>query len=491
MTAKTHEAALRVVVSADKSAAELIVPPGINRQMITPELCESVLRDSGVEVTAQVRAAVKQVIASEQAAKAVVARATPPKHGIDGYVEWINEPDESSTPGAKPAAAPVAPAPPSADPQKTSYYEHSAFVMVKPGQVVGRLHPPTPGEDGRDVTGKTLPAKPGKEFRLKFDESLACDAAGKLVAQEEGVLVRDPNNAGVRRVLEIPSYVDFSTGNIDFHGDVLVGKGVRDLFTIKATGNVDVKGLIEAATILADGDLFARGGFAGRERGTARCGGVHAKYLDNVQGEVLRDLNVEREIINCDLVVHGNLEAPHGAIIGGRMAVTGKIHVGMLGSGAAVATEIIVGSVPRLEPLYQRLQNFVQQLQTKREAAIEEQTQLNRMLGKTRPTAQDKERQTELIFEIANFEMLLTKARPTLENLEKRINDQRTVDVTIERKLHPGVIVVIGRDQYHISTDMRGPLRIVRDAGGRLNYSRGDTPGGLLAQIADIEISSG
>lgn len=488
MAAKTHEATLRVVVSADKSTAELIIPPGMDRQAITPELCETVLRDSGVEVTAEVRAAVKQILMAGAASKAVVARAIPPRHGIDGYVEWVVDSEQPKAAADDPAAAPPAPA---AQPEQTSYYEQSAFVMVKPGQVVGHLHPPTPGEDGRDVTGKTLPAKPGKEFRLKFDESLLCDANGKLIAQDEGVLIRDPNNAGVRRVLEIPGYVDFSTGNIDFHGDVFVGKGVRDLFTIKSTGNVDVKGLIEAATILADGDLFAHGGFAGRERGTVRCGGVHAKYLDNIQGEVLRDLNVEREIINCELTIHGNLEAPHGAIIGGRMTVTGKVHVGMLGSGAAVATEIVVGSVPRLEPLHQRLQNFIQQLQEKLDRAVEEQTQLNRMLGKTRPTAQDKERQTELIFEIAHFQTLLTKAKPTLENLEKRINEQRTIDVTIERKLHPGVIVVVGRDQYHVSADMRGPLRIIRGPDGSLSYMRGEQPGGLLAQIADVEIAAG
>jgi uncharacterized protein (DUF342 family) len=483
MPATAREPAIRVAVAADKSSAELLIPPGLDRRMVTAEVCEALLRQAGVEITAAVESAVRTLVDTDEQTlrpgKYVVARATQPIHGVDGYVEWT----------AVPEAPPPCPTSPDGEPATRSYYDLSAFVIVRPGEVIGTWHRPTAGEDGRDVTGKTLTARTGKEFQLTLDESIMLDATGKLIAQDEGVLVRDDHQASIRRVLEVPEYVDFSTGNIDFKGDVIVGKGVRDLFTVKATGNIEVKGLIEAATILCDGDLFARGGFAGRERGTARCGGVQAKYLDNIQGEVLRDLAVEREIINCDITVHGNLAAPHGAIIGGRMVITGTIQVGMLGSGAGVATELVVGSVPRLEGVCRRLREFVNKLEDKHKLLLSDQEHLTRLLGKRPPTPTDKERQTELIFEIANVQTLLNKARPTLERLEQRIAEQRTVDVTVERKLHPGVVIAVGGERYHIASELKGPVRIRRDRSGTISYSRGEQPAGPLVQIADVEIA--
>ncbi len=66
--------------------------------------------------------------------------------------------------------------------------------------------------------------------------------------------------------------MDFSTGNIDFEGDVRVLKGIRDIFEVRATGNIEVGGLIEASTIDAGGSVFAKGGMAGaRGVGGRRC----------------------------------------------------------------------------------------------------------------------------------------------------------------------------------------------------------------------------
>lgn len=486
MPASANESAVRVLVSPDKAKAELWICPGSDRGAITPAMCEALLRDAGVEVSAAARAAVEKALLTpaDQQVRAIVARATPPQHGKDGYVEWLVETPAAQAEQAAECAVPAAGG-------RQNYYERCSYITVKAGDVVGKVHLPTPGQDGRDVMGLAIRAKAGKEYELQIDESLMRDASGKLIVQWDGVLAREPNKARVLRVLEVSGYVDFSTGNIDFHGDVIIGKGVRDLFTVKATGNVEVQGLIEAATIFAGNDLIAHGGFAGRERGVARCGGtIQAKYLDNVQGEVLRDLKIEREIINCDLTVHGNLAAVHGAVIGGRVTVTGTAHVGMLGSAAAVPTELVLGSVPRLEPLCQRLREFVDKLSTRLDQLLADQAQLTNLVGKKRATAADKERQTELSFEISNAQTLLGKARPTLAKLEERIAQQRTVDVTVERKLFPGVVLAVGDDRYRISKEVRGPMRITRDERGDIVVSTGTDQPRQLLQIASVQMAA-
>lgn len=477
-----QEKGLGVFVSPDRTTAELNVPPGFDRAMLSAPLCEAVLREKGVEITDAVRANVAEFLRRPHEGAGstfVVARAIPPIHGEDGRIDWL-------APAQPEVVASVA-----HDGVKQSYYDRSAFVLVKAGEPLGKLVRPTPGEDGRDVLGKAVRAKGGKPSPVEMDESILCDAAGNLIAQAEGVLVRTRDTACIRNVLEIAEFVDFSTGNIDFQGDVSIKKGVRDLFTVKAAGNVEVAGLIEAATIIAGGDLLARGGFAGRERGRANCGGnLIAKYLDNVEGEVRGELRVDREVINCDLVVHGGVDSPHGAIIGGKVVATGPVHVGTLGSGAAVATLLHVGSVPRLEPLERHLRSLVERIGARHQELVAVQTQLNNLVGKKRATAADKERQTELIFEIANLTSMLARAQPTLDALVARIGAVRTVDVTVERRIFPATSIVLGGQRFQITGELRGPIRIARDATGALAYFRGEERIGLLVQVAELHASA-
>src|SRR5688500_3224700 len=115
MTATPRDAGLRVVVRADHSAAELHVPGGAERPMVTPEACALVLREAGADGSPPVRQAVSELLNSPtdpaQPLRGVVARATPPVHGVDGRVEWLVQ-----TGGTEAAAAPK-------DPHRVSFYD--------------------------------------------------------------------------------------------------------------------------------------------------------------------------------------------------------------------------------------------------------------------------------------------------------------------------------------------------------------------------------
>lgn len=475
--------AIRVHVAPDRATAELTIPPNVDRSMLSVPICEQIIRDAGVEVTAFTHQCIedllKQAADTEHPVRGLVAQSTPPVHGENGRVEWVESP---AAPPADAAADPDA---------KQSYYDCSAFVIVKPGDVIGKIIRPTQGEDGRDVMGKSLVARAGQEQPLQLDETIMCDASGKLIAQVEGVLMRNGPSACIRAVLEVAEYVDFSTGNIDFRGDVYIRKGVRDLFVVHATGNIEVHGLIEAATMIAGQDLIARGGFAGRERGRAEVGRHFlGRYVDNVDIEVRGDLSIDREVINSQMIVHGSIHMPHGAIIGGHAVATGKVHIGTLGSGGAVATQIVLGSVPRLEPLLSRLHDFVDRLKTRRDEVAAQRDQLEVLVGKKRATSIDKERQTEMFFELCNLDSMLKRAEPTLQALTQRVNSLRTVDLVIERRAFPGVSIICGNQSYQLTTELRGPLRIVKDLNGALAYYHGDQRVGLLVEVSDLRAAA-
>lgn len=485
MAAEQADSLPHVVVASDATNAELIIPADSDRQLVTASFCSGVLQQAGVEVTDQVmqrvEALVNLAVASAGVQRAVVAEAVPARPGKDGFIQWQvdnQEPDAVAEPaedGAEPA-----------DKDQVDHYNRSAFRMVEAGRVIGQVVPPTTGEDGRDVFGRTIPAKWGKEAKLQHDESVMRDAAGNLIAQQEGVLVRRDGKVTIRQVLEVNDNVDFSTGNIDFKGDVIVHRGIKDKFHLKAQGNIEVRGLIEAADVEAGGDFDAQGGMAGRELGGVTVGGnMHARYLDNVHGEIQGNLAVDREMINCRLTVHGNVEADHGAIIGGTMNATGAVKVSTVGSQAGVNTELVLGSVPKMEPHAERLQTIVEKLQKRQEDLMAEEKQIKTMSRK--PTAQDRERQTEIMFELASLGEKLSEGQLAHEAVQGYLDEHRTLDLTVERRLFNGVSLRVGSRRYLFKDPHRGPLRVKFDQQREVVVQIGETASPQsLARVAQV-----
>lgn len=468
----THN--VRVLIDRDQTAAELLVPGELPRELLTAELCVEELRRCGVSLNPSVEQAVADLVREAAACdtdlRRVVARGVPPRHGQDAHIQWLVAGSEAK------------------DSQPQSHYDRSAFQMVKVGQVVGQIVQATDGEDGVDLFGKILAARPGKSLLPRIDESISKDAHGQLVAQADGVLSVTQDTVAIRQFLEVRDNVDFSTGNIEFAGDVKVGKGVRDCFKIQAQGSVEVQGLIEAATIECQGDLSALGGFASHGNGgQAQVGGsLRAKYLDNVRGQVRHDLVVDKEVINCELTVNGQIRSPHAAIIGGRVTACGQVEVAALGSPGAVTTHLVLGTVPRLEPMRRRLQDIHDKLVQTTEKLREQQQQLISTVGR-RPTASDKERQTELTYELATDQAALARAQLAMHELKARIDNFREVGVKVHRALHAGVVLDIEGISYKVTTQTKGPLSVIEGSRGELLYRVADGQARPLIQIAHTQ----
>jgi uncharacterized protein (DUF342 family) len=476
-----------VRVSPDRETATLcVVPDAVGDPMLDSAVTAAV-GAAGVDLTRAVRERIADALRQAtpgQPIQAVIASATPPVHGQPGGVEWlVDSPEFDRLQRDRRDACPDLPEDP--EPAQASHYERCRFVIVEAGDRIGVLHPPVQGTDGRDVLGKTLAARKGVDAPLRLDDSITRADDGSLLAFNSGVLIREDGKAHIDDRIEIPGYVDFSTGNIHFGGEVLVHRGVRDRFTVHAR-QVEVRGLIEAATIITDDGLKALGGFAGRERGSANVGGtLEAKYLDNVEGEIGGDLSFDREALNCDLVVHGRVRSPHGSIIGGRLLVTGACTLGHAGSGAGVRTVLVLGAVPRLDPLRDRLEPIVADLRDQRQRLEQEQARLDKLTQGNRLTPTDRERQTEMMFEANELDRLLAKASPALDRLVAEIEATRRVELTIEGRLHPGVEIVCDATAYRVEDRVKGPCTICPQ-GGTLMLRRGEDEPIKLTDVCSV-----
>ena len=109
----------------------------------------------------------------------------------------------------------------------------SPFRMVRKGDILARISPRVEGVAGIDVMGAVVPhgkspgssPKPGKNTLVAGDTVVA-GADGRFVSGEESFWVSE--------VLEIRGDVDYSTGHIDFPGDVIVQGQIKQGFKVKA-----------------------------------------------------------------------------------------------------------------------------------------------------------------------------------------------------------------------------------------------------------------
>lgn len=338
---------IEVIVSADGLSASLRAPGGIDRGLASAELVSALLADARIRADTIDKAEIDEFLALCRAASTdedverVVARGSPARHGEQGRIEPIADFEcaridddgiEGVAPGQKDGAV--------------DHHARSIFLAVREGDRIARVVDPTPGVDGVGVTGKTVVARPGKEAPQRLHHSVE-RRGDELFAKVSGALEVGETMIRVSDEVTIPGFVDFTTGNIELPCSLIVEKGVRDGFVITIEGSLTVRALVEAASVKTGRNATLLGGVASRGKGLLHVGrDLHAKYLDQVKGRVMRDAAIEREIVNCDLSVGRNLLAPTGSIMGGRVAVAGECVIDTLGSESGAPTELILGRVP-------------------------------------------------------------------------------------------------------------------------------------------------
>lgn len=488
----------KIEIAENGMAATLVLPKDFDRSALTPAFCESLLKRASVNPDAIDPTTVEACIAKAQDAKPgrfedVIAQATAAIHGVDAYIEWqleILRATQQEKDQKQADAKDEAQTDPSSKEEAVCFYDQSIYTVVNVGDVLGKVHPEVPGTEGKDVRGKTLATRTAKPLEFKYDETIEIDEDNNLVAKADGVLVRDRKSAHISDTIEVDQNVDFETGNIDFRGNILVHRGVKDCFTVKATEDVEVRGLIEAATIIAGKDLRARGGFAGREQGTAEVqGDLFAKYLDAVNIHVAGDLCVERENINCNNTILGNINSPRGSIIGGVTHVSGTVELLDLGASAQPITEVHVGVLPLLDPMIENLSAFVDELIEERDRLIGEQEMITANSGaRIAPTHQAK--LNEINVAMGKIQLQLDRAEPSLQSVLERAESTRKIDIKINRRLHPNALLVCGGYHYRITNEIKGPIRITANKRGQLEYQQGESKPQLLSTESELRTAA-
>ena len=396
-----------------------------------------------------------------------IAVGQAPQHGRDAQFE----------------IAEMAPAPPpqsgSGGSSGATFQPASKIVNVTAQSIVARKIPKTSGKDGKNIFGTVIPARDGEDVEIKTGGNIEVSSNGlELRTKINGELKITSGSIDVSPVHTVERDVDIRSGNIIFLGDVIVPGNVKDGYSVKASGKIEVGGSVGKAVLDSEEDIIIHGGIVGH--GKARINSdkkITAKYIENATVRAGDSITVSEGIINSRITSGNALicEGRRASIVGGSIICGKTIAAKTIGSHLGVRTDLCIGvDIKRTENLNELIER---QLLLKPQLSALRRLERKGDGGDTAassasPTHQKRRESDVTPEQLANEKAVVNAELHDLERdiemLQTEINAMHVPgEIIVSKEIHAGVTVTINNitKQLH---PRQGRFRY-SNSGGRIS----------------------
>lgn len=430
----------RVVVSvaAEEMEAYMIVEAACGGRKPDFADVEWALGEESITVGIDETAIRRALEDGKQGRKILIARGKPPVNGTDAKIEYLFRKESTLKPR-------------DADDNRFDYRNIESVVSVSKESLLARKTPAIPGEDGMTVTGKPIRAVPGKDLKLSPGRNTRLSEDGlELISNIDGqpILL---DKVSVEPVFAIDGDIDFKTGNVDFAGSVKVSGGVLSGFSVKATANIQIEGVVEDSYLEAGGYVLVTGGIRGRGNKTVKAGGdVGALFIEQAGVEAGASIAAQ-EVLHSSLVAGDqvNVTKGNGLILGGQISATNLIHANTVGADSGTRTELSVG----FNPMQKAALDGLKERRTKLDATLSEIEIGIKTLEQYKSQGSSMWQRHE-----ETYEKLIGARKQTKDKLDElafevqemvgRMVRADHAHVKVARTIYPNVVVRIGKLRF-------------------------------------------
>ena len=455
-----------------------VIPPGEGGCDLTLEAYQSLLTQHrvyhGIKEEFLVEFADKPVFRE----KIIVAEGIKPYNGKDAYIQYNFEVDQTKIKLKEGVNG------------KVNFKDLNIVQNVVQNQVLAVRMSPEDGVDGKTVTGKILPARAGNDIPLPLGNNVHVgDDSDSILADINGQVILSGGKINVEPVYTVEGDVNLKTGNIIFLGTVIINGNVEDGFSVKADGNIEIKGTVGKAELDAEGDIIIYQGINGKSGGRIRAGrSIWSRFIENANVEAGNMVVVTDGIINSQVDAAKSIicMGKRANIMGGRLRAGEEINAKVLGN-ATSGTETIceVGFDPKSKIELERLID----LKASSEGELEDirldlQTLINtKKQRKTLPEEKEiymqelMERRKVLMDDLAKASEEIDKIQNFLDEIETRGR------VSASTKVFPGVKIMIRDMKEDVRTEYKAVTFILED--GLIRMSKYEEPDELAKKGLD------
>jgi hypothetical protein len=382
-----------------------------------------------------------------------VAEGTAPRHGEDAHIEYHFDVERK----AKPTLL---------EDGSVDFHHLDAINHIEKDTCLATLHLEDAGESGVDVMGNQILPRKVKKMYLKYGKNIReSEDKTKLYSNIDGHVNLEGDKVFVSDTYEILGDVDASTGDVDYEGNVDVKGNVRTGFIVRASGDVNVKGVVEGAEIYAGGQVVIQRGIQGMSKGIVECdGNLFTKFIENSTVKSGGGV-VTEAIMHSEVYAHGDVivDGKKGLITGGRVCSRSLIECKTGGSDMGTVTKLEVGADPEVVEKCHMLAKRLPELQR----TIDSNQQIIDMYSKRLATG--NKLSPDKLLALKNAKKAVEEAtqefrenQETMENMQAEIMANSKGVIKVQSILYPGVEVTIADVFAKIKKDTKF-CRLVRD----------------------------
>jgi len=226
-------------------------------------------------------------------------------------------------------------------------YKQKQLALAEKEQPIAMIINPTVGREGSDIFGRPIPAKDGEEVQLELGKNVYISGK-KVISLIDGLVeygkVKGQIHLDVSEVYVVKEDVDFSTGNIDFPGSVIVKGSIKAGFEVRAKNEVVATTI--RGRVVAGGGVTARQGIIGGQDAADIYaeGSVYAKFVHKAKIITNEGVYIKKSIMSSEVYAEKEVivDGVPGSIIGGKVFSVEGISARIYGSEAYIKTDVAI-----------------------------------------------------------------------------------------------------------------------------------------------------
>ncbi len=434
-----------VTIDKEKRMAKLrIYPPSSDGKRLSVKDMKELIKQQGVQhglIDSNLELMMKGRL---YCTDVLIAKATMPVHGKSAEIQYHFNVDKT----CKPAMS---------EDGSVDFHNLDMIEQVKEGQLLATLIPADYGTPGTDVTGAPMKPKKVDNKILKYGRNIhLSEDKLEMYSEVSGNVVLVNDTVFVSNLYEVPADLGASTGDIDYDGSVLVKGNVLTGYSIKATGDVTVNGVVEGARIEAGGKVVIKRGIQGMGKAEIEAqGDVISNFIEsasvNTAGGIQTDAIMHSQIVaQEDIKVHGK----RGLIAGGSVRTKNRIEAKTAGSSMGTATELEVGIDPKLTEKYHALEKEMESLEGEKESLLQNLMILKKRLEAKGSLDDDKMKKLkEATARIKEIDQQIEEDSEEYAVLGEELQNNKDGRIIVENITYPGVKMTISSVTTSIRTE--------------------------------------
>lgn len=346
---------------------------------------------------------------------------------------------------------------------RVDYKNMNLFVLAKKGNLLAERIPQTEGKEGMNVYGITVAARNGRPVPVPNGKNVHVEEENKIIADMDGQITDTGKKIGIDPHLVIDSDVGVGTGNIDFVGSIEIHGGVADGFSVKATGDIEIHGLVNGK--VEGQNVYVEGGISGTDRGSVKAReDIRAAFVENAKVEAGRDVYISDVILHSDVQAgkHVFVEEGRGQITGGTIAAGEEVRAKKIGNTAFVVTRVSVGVNPRVERQYRQLCREYKENKTRLKQIVQMLNTLQKIDTSKLPPQRVAQiaQLTRSQFPLAGK---LKRDEALIKSLETELANMKHGKVRVSDTMYPGTRLSINSVLENVQSEIQHSTVQVRD----------------------------